>query len=145
MRDFIQHIFVFNVFSRALELLQLYFSVVHCTFTSCPSLFILFSILSHNFSSHWNFCRILSISEYSNQWYQFYGILMSCFYFTIKYNYTGLYYLGFPGSTSGKEPAWQCRRPKRRKFDSWVWRSPREENGHLFQYSCPENPMDREA
>ena len=82
-------------------------------------LFILFSILSHNFSSHWNFCRILSISEYSNQWYQFYGILMNCFYFTIKYNYMGLYYLGFPGSTSGKEPAWQCRRQKRRKFNSW--------------------------
>ena len=26
----------------------------------------------------------------------------------------------FPDGTSGKEPACQCRRPKRRGFDSWV-------------------------
>ena len=32
--------------------------------------------------------------------------------------------LGFPGSTSGKEPAWQCRRHKRCGFDPWVWKSP---------------------
>ena len=34
---------------------------------------------------------------------------------------------GFPGGTSGKEPACQCRRQKRCRFDSWVgkilWRS----------------------
>ena len=28
--------------------------------------------------------------------------------------------LGFPGGTSGKEPACQCRTCKRRRFDSWV-------------------------
>ena len=27
--------------------------------------------------------------------------------------------LGFPGSTSGKESACQCRRHKRRRFDPW--------------------------
>ena len=35
---------------------------------------------------------------------------------------------GFPGGASGKEPACQCRRPKRRWFDPWVgkilWRQP---------------------
>ena len=35
--------------------------------------------------------------------------------------------VGFPGGTSGKEPACQCRRHKRCRFDSWVgkipWRS----------------------
>jgi len=27
---------------------------------------------------------------------------------------------GFPGSASGKEPTYQCRRRKRRKLDPWV-------------------------
>ena len=35
---------------------------------------------------------------------------------------------GFPGDASGKEPACQCRRLKRRGFDLWVgkipWRRP---------------------
>ena len=30
----------------------------------------------------------------------------------------------FPAGASGKEPAWQCRRPKRRRFDSWVGKIP---------------------
>ena len=38
--------------------------------------------------------------------------------------------MGFPGGTSGKEPACQCRRQKRCRFDSWVgkipWRSARQ-------------------
>ena len=37
---------------------------------------------------------------------------------------------GFPGVTSGKEPACQCRRPKRHRFDHWVgtipWKSARQ-------------------
>ena len=37
---------------------------------------------------------------------------------------------GFPGGTSGKEPACQCRIPKRRGFNPWVrkihWRRPRQ-------------------
>ena len=31
---------------------------------------------------------------------------------------------GFPGSTSGKEPACQCRRHKRHRFDPWVGKIP---------------------
>ena len=34
--------------------------------------------------------------------------------------------LGFPGGTSGKEPACQCRRRKRCGFDLWVGRTPEE-------------------
>ena len=34
-------------------------------------------------------------------------------------------YLGFPGSTSGKEPACQCRRHKRYSFNSCVGKIPR--------------------
>ena len=37
---------------------------------------------------------------------------------------------GFPGGASGKEPACQCRRPRRRRFDPFVrkipWRSTRQ-------------------
>ena len=34
---------------------------------------------------------------------------------------------GFPGGTSGKEPACRCRRHKRYRFDSWVRKIPQEE------------------
>ena len=30
----------------------------------------------------------------------------------------------FPGGTSGKEPACQCRRHRRCRLDSWVWKIP---------------------
>ena len=47
---------------------------------------------------------------------------------------------GFPGGTSGVEPACQCRRPKKCGFDPWV-------GGHdnPLQYSCLGNPKDRGA
>ena len=41
--------------------------------------------------------------------------------------------MGFPGGTNGKESVCQCRRLKRR------------ENGNPLQYSCLENPMDRDT
>ena len=31
---------------------------------------------------------------------------------------------GFPDGASGKEPACQCRRPKRCGFNPWVWKIP---------------------
>ena len=34
---------------------------------------------------------------------------------------------GLPGGTSGKEPACQCRRQKRYRFDPWVGKMPLEE------------------
>ena len=33
-------------------------------------------------------------------------------------------YWGFPGGASGKEPACQCKRQKRRWFDPWVRKVP---------------------
>ena len=57
--------------------------------------------------------------------------------------------LDFPGGSFGKESGLQCRRlPVMR--ETWV-RSlgqkapPGEGNGNPLQYSCLENPMDREA
>ena len=52
---------------------------------------------------------------------------------------------GFPDGTNGKESACQCRIPKRQGFDPWVGKIPKRRNGHLLQYSCLENPMDRGA
>ena len=51
---------------------------------------------------------------------------------------------GFPGSASGKEPVCQCRRHKRGGINPWVGKTPGEGNGTPLQYSCLENPMDRE-
>ena len=53
--------------------------------------------------------------------------------------------MGFPGGSSGKEPACQCRRHKRSGLDPWIGRSPGGGNGNPLQYSCLENPMDRGA
>ena len=43
----------------------------------------------------------------------------------------------------GKNPC-QCGRCKRHGFDPWLGRSPEGGNGNLLQYSCLENPTDRE-
>ena len=51
---------------------------------------------------------------------------------------------GLPGGASGKEPACQCRRHKRCRFDPWVGKIPWR-RGNPLQYSCLENPMDRGA
>ena len=55
--------------------------------------------------------------------------------------------LGFPGGTSGKEPACQCERHKRCVFAP-LWgegRSPGGGQGSPLQYSCLENPTYRGA
>ena len=60
----------------------------------------------------------------------------------IEYIYT---YMGFPGGTSGKEPACQCRRHRRRGLISGLGRSSGGGRGNPLQCSCLENPMDRRA
>ena len=50
--------------------------------------------------------------------------------------------LGFPGGSDGKASA--CR-PGDLGSVSGLGRSPRGGNGNPLQYSCLENPMDREA
>ena len=52
-------------------------------------------------------------------------------------------YWGFPGGTSGKEPACQCRRHKRMGSIPGPGRSPGGGHGNPFQYSYLENVMDR--
>ena len=49
---------------------------------------------------------------------------------------------GFPGGTSGKESACQC---KDAASVPGSGRSPGVENGNPLQHPCLENPMDREA
>ena len=56
------------------------------------------------------------------------------------YIYIYLYiHLGFPGGTSGKEPACQYRRHKRCRFNPWVGKIPWRKAWRPFQYSCLEN------
>ena len=52
-------------------------------------------------------------------------------------------YWGFPGGASGKEPACQCRRHKRLRFNLWIGKIPWRGHGDPIKYSCLENPMDR--
>ena len=55
--------------------------------------------------------------------------------------------MGFPGGASGKEPACQCRRHKRRGFDPWVRKIPLEEGvtTHSSILAWRIHPMDRGA
>ena len=50
----------------------------------------------------------------------------------------GWYYLGFPGGTSGKEPA-----VRDAGSILWLRSSLGKGNDNLLQYFCLENPMDR--
>ena len=54
-------------------------------------------------------------------------------------------FVGFPGGASGKEPACQCRRRKRHRFDPGLGRSPGGGHYNPHKYSCLGNPMDRGA
>ena len=49
--------------------------------------------------------------------------------------------LGFPGDTSGEEPACQWRRRKRCGFDPWLRKIPWRRAGNPLKYSCLENPV----
>ena len=49
--------------------------------------------------------------------------------------------MGFPGSTSGKELTYKCRRHKRPRSG----RFPGEGHGNPLKYSCLENPRDRRS
>ena len=51
--------------------------------------------------------------------------------------------MGFPGGTSGKEPACLCRRHQRRRFDPWVRKIPWRRDGNTLQYSRLANTMDK--
>ena len=50
--------------------------------------------------------------------------------------------MGFLGGASGKEPAWQCRRPKSHGFDPWVRKIPGGGHSNPLQYSCLENLIE---
>ena len=52
---------------------------------------------------------------------------------------------GFPGGTSGREPACSAGAIRDAGSIPGSGRSPVEERGNLLQYSCLENPMDSGA
>ena len=53
--------------------------------------------------------------------------------------------MGSPGGVSGREPACQCRRTKRRWFHPWVGKNSWKRSSNPLQYSCLENSMDKRA
>ena len=50
-----------------------------------------------------------------------------------------------PRKPSGKEPACQCRKWNRLRFNLWFGKIHWSRYGNPLQYSCLENPMDRGA
>ena len=52
---------------------------------------------------------------------------------------------GFPGDTSGKEPACQCRRHKRHVFDPWVGKIPWRKKWQPTPVVLPGESIDRGA
>ena len=50
-----------------------------------------------------------------------------------------------PRWLSREDSPYQCRRWWRLGFDPWLGKIPGERNGNPLQYSCWDNPMDREA
>ena len=55
------------------------------------------------------------------------------------------YFRGFSGGTVVKNPPTNSGDIREADSIPGLGRSPGEGNGYLFQYSCLENPMDREA
>ena len=53
--------------------------------------------------------------------------------------------VGFPGGASGKDTVCLCRRHRNVGSIPGLGRSPGEGHGNPLQYSCLENPMDREV
>jgi len=125
------------------------------SFTISRSLLKIIAIESVMLSYHFILCHPLllqpsifpSIRVFSNEsalrirWSKYWSFSFSI---SPSNEYSGLIsFKGFPGGPSGKEPACQCRRRKRCKFNLWVRWSPGEGNDNPLQYSCLENPMDR--
>ena len=50
--------------------------------------------------------------------------------------------MGFPGGPSNKEPACQCRRPKRCSFNPWVRKTPWRRAKQPTPVFLLKNPMD---
>ena len=53
--------------------------------------------------------------------------------------------MGFPGGSAVKKPPAKARDTRDAGLIPGSRRSPGEENGNSFQYSCQENPMERRA
>ena len=63
------------------------------------------------------------VSPWLTGWWES-GLLPACSHHSLRFFLLIHFYLGFPGDTSGKEPACQCKRHKRRGFDLWVGEIP---------------------
>ena len=106
--------------------------VCHCLLAISRSLLKIIAIESVMLSYHFILCHPLllqpsifpSIRVFSNEsalrirWSKYWSFSFSI---SPSNEYSGLIsFKGFPGGPSGKEPACQCRRRKRCKFNLWV-------------------------
>ena len=64
---------------------------------------------------------------------------------THTHTHISIHIMGFPGGASCKKPTCQSRRCKRYRFHPGLGRSPGGGHSNPLQYSCLENPIDREA
>lgn len=75
------------------------------------------------------------------------SIPASIFFFILwlnKYNIL-LTIWGFPDGSADKGTEAAMQETQEMQLNSWVRNIPEEENGNPFQFSLPENPMDRRA
>ena len=70
-------------------------------------------------------------------------IICRVFFLTYFYFYKQLFFLGFPGGASGKEPICQCRRCRRFEFNPWVRKSPCRRGQQPTPVFLPGDPIDR--
>ena len=52
------------------------------------------------------------------------GVWQGCILSPCLFNFYVEYIMGFPSGTNAKEPSYQCKGRKRRRFDSWVSKIP---------------------
>ena len=72
------------------------------------------------------------------------NIIFFIYTHTHKSIYGEIYALmGFPGGTSGKEPACQCRRHSRHGFDPWVSKVPWRKKWQLIPVFLPGKPHEQ--
>ena len=121
--------------------------IFHCMNST---LFIHLSI--NGYLSYSTFCFLWRVLLWTFMYYLCYKFLCGHGYAFSSLGYIprsgipGSYsHLCFPGGASGKEPACQCKKCKRRRFDPWVRKIPWRRACNPLQYSCLENPMDRGA